>query len=373
MKPIFNRFLWLLVVGLLLPSLPAVTAAGGEATPHGFVVYSRILDVPDGAGNIRRGSCLEWESLPDHQTRRLIGPEYPQLFQSELGAATIDATGTFVAFLTSKKPAAPRQLWILRLRDGRLTHCLVKTSVLSYQWSPTGSHLAATAKTSSMTSLFLIDPATGERIKTGIQNPQTWAWSPNARFLVYVEAGWSRLSLFSLAAHRGLFRWSLAEPSDATLCFSSSRSLFVLQGKTLYQASVGRPLVRQFLVGEPVETGQVALSPHGDRLAFETAVNFTGDDPRSTLPLAVDRSIQTYAIQSQKSTVLQEWTNSETLFPTTQSLLGWSRDGRFLLITRLPDNPKADGFQLAAISLAGKSQTLFNTTALVTSLDWHEN
>jgi len=61
------------------------------------------------------------------------------------------------------------------------------------------------------------------------------------------------------------------------------------------------------------------------------------------------------------------------MFRTTRSILGWSRDGRFLLITRLSDNPKANGLQLAAISPAGKSQTLFTTAALVISLDWHED
>ena len=358
-------------------AVSAVVAANGQDSLHGFVVYTQTDAVSDGAGGVRRESCLTWESLPDHQVRRLIGPEHPQLSQGIIGPAALDATGAFVAFLAggqSTQPStAPRRLWILRLSDGRLTPCLAGAAVRDYQWSPTGSRLAVAAKMASINSLFLVDPATGKSVGTGIRNPQTWAWSPDARSIAFTENGNNRLCLFSLTASRALFRWSLAAPTDVTLCFASPLTLLVLQGKTLYRAATGHPLARESpLLQDPLEMGQAALSPRSDLLAFETSVNYTGEDPRSALPLAVDRSLHLYAVKSRRITMLRQWTDSQTFFHTTESILGWSRDGRFLLITRPPDDPKSAGLQVLAISRAGKSRTVFTTAASVTSLDWHE-
>ncbi len=361
---------------LLLRPISAVPAQEESVALHGFVVYSQAINAQNNKRGVKGRYDLFCESLPDHRVKRLIAYEHSQTFMGNVGPVAVDATGSFVAFLADKEPTqvlpARRRLWILRLRDNALLTFLKGITIQNYQWAPNGSRLAVVVKTSSGTKIFLVDPIKGRSVSTGIDSPLAWAWSPDARSIAYVEGGPHQLCLFSLVAARTLFHWGLAKLSDATVCFSSPGELLVLQGQTLYQATVGRPLKYMSTLGETIEAGQAAVSPAGDRLALETYIYETSDDPLSALPLGVDRKILVYGIRAKRFKALRMWTNSATFFPPTDSILGWSRDGRFLIITHLPDDPKALQLQLLAISNTGRSWPLFTSNASISSLDWHE-
>jgi len=352
---------------LLLLVFALVCATVAYAAPFGKVYFVKLTG---SASDASSDVCLQ--EVPDGQARVLIAHQsLPVAFKGRIESAQPSPDGTLLLLGESRvttirniKTGATRRMlggtysldsstekvvsstpgatW-LRLADGRLRKLVLAgphDKVHNLSWTPRGHllYLFVRRNKGKFASLRLFDPLVGKSLNiNSVAHPVISAWPAHGQGIYVVDQsddGTGRVLQLTGGGHAHvLFTWprfiyGLAVSSNGSyITLADARGHYLLdnRGKLLYTLRV--------MVGEEHPSTNASFSPDGTSLAL--LISQATGEPH----VNIHEELWTVSVPTGAAQRLTEWNAMLGNTPggdPMHKLLGWTPDGRTLLIIERP-------------------------------------
>jgi hypothetical protein len=302
------------------------------------------------------------------------------------GDIKISRSGKYVTFRAYRKGVKPddesfETLWLLDLDTRQLNYFQLPGRLKYHAWSPEGSLLAAETSHKDRSIYVWIDPATRQVHRWGGDNVGQWAWWGAGECILYEDIKKNALFLLDLHSGRYLARWALSENGLlGNLCPSpDGKRVMIVTPDDVSQAVRGQPIKQVSAtyakVWKYIVSDQVFWSPNKRLIALHQLYPFPENVDIPT-PQATSSVFTVFDAISLKP-VRKVLTIDNGAFmpdsPPAYSLCGWSRDSRWLLITRaIPRKDMSDLIELWAYDTQKPDKVkLFAPGFAVAGFDWH--
>lgn len=225
------------------------------------------------------------------------------------------------------------------------------------RWSPDGRYLAYVQDDWNRQQVFVVDPSAGRPRQLSdaarfVGDPRTGSagqapvWSPDSKELLYVVDG--DLWLASAADGRLTHLTATEEHESAPVFLPDGRTIGFTRGGALHLLDRETSAIAQFSAGAGRSFGSVLPSPDGERIA----VSLGRSHPFTLVPSYVGRLIAFPMSQPEAPDVgvVERATGRLTLLaatPQAEAPIAWAPGGRHVLIERVSDDYKERALILA--------------------------
>jgi dipeptidyl aminopeptidase/acylaminoacyl peptidase len=316
---------------------------GETKPPCGIMVYAQSVDRGERPGDPARYDLFLRAVPGDAPPVRLTDFRHAKELGGTIDSVRIDRSGRYVAFCADRKDAKPddeafRTLWLLDLRTRQIASIALPGRLAFYQWSPTGSLLAAEAQREEKSICVWLDPATRRVHRWAHGNIGLWRWWGTGDRIVYEDEDRHLLYLRALRNNRIEGLWALSDEMAYEAIYPLPDGKAVLLGSKLdvLEARRGSPIkpspdYRNLF--RKLGMDEIFWSPNRQRIALHR-IDYWPEGSELPRESSSAFSVRDAVTLKWERDVLTADNGPFVADPPEASLKGWSRDSRWLLITQ---------------------------------------